>query len=314
MSTDSSPPTEPARSIAAQLYAGVRDLPIISPHGHTDPRWFAENKPFANATALLLQPDHYIFRMLYSQGVSLESLGIPQQGSAGDPQAHEAVDPRTAWRIFAKHYYLFRGTPTRLWLDHTFETLFNLTERLSEANADLYYDTIDAALKTAAFLPRALFDRFRIEVLATTDAAVDTLTAHQQIRDSGWPGRVLPTFRPDAVIDAESPGFSENLQQLGQATGEDISTWNGLPERPALSPRLLQIHGRHRHGSRPHHRPHRRPFNSRCSPPLHSPRQRQARKDRRHPALPGADAHRDGRHERRRRPRHATAPRQRSQS
>jgi glucuronate isomerase len=210
-----------ARAVAVRLYETVRDLPILSPHGHTDPSWFAENQPFANPTALFLQPDHYIFRMLYSQGVSLESLGIPQVD--GKQQA----DPREAWRIFAKHYYLFRGTPTRLWLDYAFEKLFGMKERLSGENADVYYDTIDTALQTPEFLPRALFDRFKIEVLATTDAAFDSLEHHQKIKASGWKGRVLPTFRPDAVVDAEYLGFAENLKKLGEVSGEDVATWKG---------------------------------------------------------------------------------------
>ncbi|HXE08545.1 MAG TPA: glucuronate isomerase [Acidobacteriaceae bacterium] len=215
-------PADPtARAVAAKLYETVRDLPIISPHGHTDPRWFAENKPFPNPAALFIQPDHYIFRMLYSQGVSLESLGIPQT------DGKEQADPREVWRIFAKHYYLFRGTPTRLWLDYSFSTLFGLTDRLSPKNADEYYDIIARKLQTPEFLPRALFERFRIEVLATTDAAFDTLEYHQQIKVSGWKGRVLPTFRPDAVVDAEYTGFQENLKKLGQVSGEDVSTWKG---------------------------------------------------------------------------------------
>jgi glucuronate isomerase len=215
-------PSDPAtRSIALRLYESVRDLPIVSPHGHTDPRWFAENKPFPNPAALFLQPDHYIFRMLYSQGVSLESLGVPQ--ADGKQQS----GPREAWRIFAKHYYLFRGTPTRLWMDYAFEVLFELTERLNEDNADAFYDAIDAKLRTPEFLPRSLFDRFKLEVLATTDAAVDSLEFHRQIKASGWAGRVLPTFRPDAVIDAEFAGFQANLQLLGEVSGEDVSTWKG---------------------------------------------------------------------------------------
>ena len=216
-----------ARAVAVKLYETVKDLPIISPHGHTDPSWFAENKPFPNPTALFLQPDHYIFRMLYSQGISLESLGIPQQGATGDPAAAQQIDPRAAWRIFAQNYFLFRGTPTRMWIDYAFQTLFGLNERLSGDNADEYYDIIDKALKTPEFLPRALFERFRIEVLATTDAAVDTLSWHQQIRDSGWKGRVVPTFRPDAVVDAEYLGFKENLVELGRVSGEDVSSWKG---------------------------------------------------------------------------------------
>jgi len=220
-------PSDPtARAVAAQLYETVRDLPIISPHGHTDPRWFAENKPFPNPAALFIQPDHYIFRMLYSQGVSLESLGIPQSGTKADGQ-ESAPDPREVWRIFARHYYLFRGTPTRLWLDYAFQELFGLTGRLSPGNSDDSYDHIAAQLLTPEFLPRALFDRFRLEVLATTDAAFDSLESHQAIQASGWGGRVIPTFRPDAVIDAEYSGFQANLQKLGEVSGLDVSTWKG---------------------------------------------------------------------------------------
>jgi len=213
------------RAIAAKLYATVKDLPIVSPHGHTDPRWFAENKPFPNPTALFVQPDHYIFRMLYSQGISLESLGIPQSGIYADP--HATADPRAAWRIFAENYFLFRGTPTRVWLDYTFANVFGLTERLSASNADAVYDSIAEKLATPEFLPRALYERFNIEVIATTDAAIDSLEHHRAIKESGWKGRVLPTFRPDAVIDAEYAAFEDNLRQLGEVTGEDVSTWKG---------------------------------------------------------------------------------------
>ncbi len=210
-----------ARAVAVKLYAVVKDLPIISPHGHTDPRWFAENAAFPNPAALLIQPDHYIFRMLYSQGVSLESLGIPQV------DGKEQADPREVWRIFAKHYYLFRGTPTRLWLDYTFENQFGLTERLSPENADAYYDLIAQKLGTPEFRPRALFEKFNIEVLATTDSPLDTLEYHQEIRDSGWKGRVVPTFRPDAVIDAEYAGFLDNIAKLGAMSGEDVGSYRG---------------------------------------------------------------------------------------
>ncbi|MGP8259746.1 MAG: glucuronate isomerase [Acidobacteriaceae bacterium] len=210
-----------ARAVAVKLYETVRDLPIISPHGHTDPRWFAENKPFPNPAALFIQPDHYIFRMLYSQGIPLESLGIPQE------DGKQSVDPREVWRIFARNYYLFRGTPTRLWLDYAFENVFGLTERLSAANADEFYEAIEKKLQTPEFLPRALFERFNIEVLATTDAAVDLLEYHRAIKASGWKGRVVPTFRPDAVVDAEYTGFQENLKKLGEVSGDDVSNWKG---------------------------------------------------------------------------------------
>jgi glucuronate isomerase len=210
-----------ARSVAARLYETVKDLPLISPHGHTDPRWFAFNEPFPNPTALLIQPDHYIFRMLYSQGVSLESLGIPQV------DGKEQADPREVWRIFARHYYLFRGTPTRLWLDYTMENQFGLKKRLGPDNADEYYDIIVKKIDTPEFRPRALFDQFNIEVLSTTDTPLDTLEYHKAIRDSGWKGRVIPAFRPDSVIDAEYAGFIGNIEKLGQITGEDIGTYKG---------------------------------------------------------------------------------------
>jgi glucuronate isomerase len=210
-----------ARAVAVKLYETVRDLPILSPHGHTDPRWFAENKPFPNPAALFIQPDHYIFRMLYSQGIPLESLGIPQE------DGKQSADPREVWRIFARNYYLYRGTPTRLWMDYALENVFGLTERLSAANADEFYGAIEKKLQTPEFLPRALFERFNIEVLSTTDSAFDSLEFHQAIKASGWKGRVLPTFRPDAVVDAEFLGFQDNLKKLGEVSGEDVSNWKG---------------------------------------------------------------------------------------
>ncbi|HUV68359.1 MAG TPA: glucuronate isomerase [Terracidiphilus sp.] len=207
-----------ALRIARALYAQVKGLPIISPHGHTQASWFANNGPFSNPSSLFVQPDHYAFRMLYSQGVSMDDLEI------GQP---EIKDPRKVWRIFAKHYYLFRGTPTRMWLDFAFQELFGMTERLSEKTADLYYDTIDASLRTPEFLPRALFERFKIEVLSTTDAPTDSLDDHKKIRASGWKARILPAFRPDSVVDPEFTGFAGLIAKMGEQTGEDTSTWPG---------------------------------------------------------------------------------------
>ncbi|GGB87272.1 uronate isomerase [Novosphingobium endophyticum] len=207
------------RAIARALYKEVRDLPIISPHGHTDPAWFATDAPFGNASELLLQPDHYVFRMLYSQGIALEALGI---GSGG-----ESVDPREAWGLLAANYYLFRGTPSRMWLDWVFAEVFGLDVRLTAETADLYYDTITEALARPEFRPRALFERYRIEVLTTTESPLDTLEHHQTIRDSGWRGRVLTAYRPDPVIDPEFEGFQANLDRLSELTGEDCRTWQG---------------------------------------------------------------------------------------
>src|SRR5580698_7080971 len=216
------PADSETRSVATRLYETVRNLPIISPHGHTDPRWFADNEAFANPAALFIQPDHYTFRMLYSQGISLESLGIPPLDGVA-----ASVDPKEVWRIFAKNYYLFRGTPTRLWLDYTFENEFGLTKRLSPENADEYYDIISKKIQTPEFRPRALFEQFNIAVLSTTDTPLDTLEYHKAIRDSGWKGRVIPAFRPDSVIDAEYAGFLQNIQKLGEITGENVGTFKG---------------------------------------------------------------------------------------
>lgn len=211
-------PADPAiRAIARALYADVKGLPIVSPHGHTDPRWFADNESFGNATGLLLTPDHYVFRMLYSQGVRLEDLGV------GNPGA----DPRAAWRLFAQHYHLFRGTPSRIWLDWVFAEAFGITVRLGADSADFYFDTITDALATDAFRPRALFERYNIEVLATTESPLDTLEHHAAIRASGWRGRVITAYRPDPVVDPEFDGFHGNLARFSALTGEDCFSWPG---------------------------------------------------------------------------------------
>ncbi|WP_394004518.1 glucuronate isomerase [Luteimonas sp. WGS1318] len=216
-------PSDPTqRDIARRLHAEVTGLPIVSPHGHTDPAWFATNAPFANATELLLVPDHYVFRMLYSQGVDLDALGIPRaDGSRAE------VDPRAAWRVFAERWTLFRGTPSSMWLDHVFHDVFGLRQRLSASTADDYYDTITTALQTPAFRPRALFERFNIEVIATTESPLDPLTHHATIRESGWSGRVLTAYRPDPVIDPEHEQFPDALRQFGEITGEDVYAWTG---------------------------------------------------------------------------------------
>lgn len=216
-------PAEPGlRAIAQRLYDGVRNLPIVSPHGHCDPRWFAENTRFPNPAELFVVPDHYVFRMLVSQGVDLADLGVPRS----DGGAVE-TDPRAIWRRFAAHMHLFRGTPSAIWLNHAFETVFGLTEPLNVDTADAYYDHIDAKLAEPAFRPRALFDQFNIEALATTEGALDDLQWHRAIRDSDWQGRVITTYRPDAVVDPDFEGFLENLEAFGALTGEDITTWEG---------------------------------------------------------------------------------------
>jgi glucuronate isomerase len=219
-------PSDPStREIARRLFAGIRKLPLISPHGHTEPRWYAENLPFPDPAQLLVVPDHYVTRMLVSQGVTLAELGVPRR----DGGAVE-TDGRAIWRRFAERYYLFRGTPSRLWLDTTFETLFGLTEPLTPLTADQHYDTIAECLARPEFLPRAMFERFNLEVIATTDAAIDDLGWHKAIAESGWTGRVVPTYRPDGVVDPDKAGFVADLDRLGEITGCDTGTWPGYLE------------------------------------------------------------------------------------
>jgi glucuronate isomerase len=215
-------PAEPAtRAIARELHASIASLPIVSPHGHTDPAWFDRNEPFGTATDMLLVPDHYVFRMLYSQGVPLKALGIGGSGA----------DPREAWRLFATRYHLFRGTPSRMWLDWVFAEAFEIGVRLEAETADLYYDTITEALATDRFRPRALFDRYGIELIATTESPLDSLAHHQAIREANrsgaWRGRVITAYRPDPVIDPEFEGFQANLDRFSTLTGEDCRSWRG---------------------------------------------------------------------------------------
>ena len=216
-------PTEPGlRAIARRLHAATRDLPIVSPHGHTDPSWFATNAAFTDATDLLLRPDHYLYRMLYSQGIGLERLGI------GLPQGHGGESAsREAWRLLASNWHLFRGTPSSLWLDQVFAEVFEMPLRLCAETADLYYDRIGDCLRREEFRPRALYERFNIEVLTTTESPLDPLLHHKALRQSGWGGLILTAYRPDPVVDPEYPGFRENLDEFATLTGEDTSTWDG---------------------------------------------------------------------------------------
>jgi glucuronate isomerase len=205
------------------LYASIADLPIISPHGHTDPSWYALNEPFPDAATLLVIPDHYVYRMLYSQGVSMEALGVPAQD--GTPVE---TDGRKIWRLFAEHYYLFQATPSRTWLDHVFQEVFGFEKRLGPETADEYFDAIGDTLSQPDFRPRQLFERFRIEALATTESPLDDLRYHRMIRDDdSWNGKVVTAFRPDDVVDPDYEGFQQNIDKLGEISGFDTRNWNG---------------------------------------------------------------------------------------
>lgn len=231
-------PIDPTtRGIARRLYQSVAALPILSPHGHTDPAWYATDAPFPDPATLFVKPDHYIFRLLYSQGVSLDALGIPRRDGGG-----VETDSRAIWRLFAAHFHLFRATPTRLWFEHSLEDLFGITERLSAANADRLFDQIAGQLATPAFRPRALYTRFNIEAISTTDSPLSDLAHHQALRDSGWRGRVLPAYRPDFVVDPDREGFTENVAQLTALAGTAM-TWQGYLEAHRIRRAFFQSLG-----------------------------------------------------------------------
>lgn len=211
------------RDFARELYHSVKDAPIISPHGHTDPKWFSENTSFGDPVSLLITPDHYVLRMLYSQGHKLEDFGVaPLSGAA-------QTDKKKIWKLFAQNFHLFRGTPSALWLSHVFHEVFDIQELFNEKTADFYFEEMQKKLGSKEFLPRALFERFKIEVLATTDAATDSLSDHQKIKET-WGKRVIPTYRPEALTDPEHEEFKSQLNLLAQQTGEDVMSWKGYLE------------------------------------------------------------------------------------
>lgn len=211
-------PTDPSeKAITRRLYDAISGLPLICPHGHTDSAWFAQNHNFSDPTTLLILPDHYVRRMLVSQGIQVMDI----------KDADGQLDMRSIWTVFAQHYYLFRSTPTQLWFDHTFVNLFNLTEPLSAKTADAYYDIISDLLTQDSHRPRAMLERFNIEVITTTEGPCDSLVHHQSIVESDWDRRVISTYRPDAVIDPDTPKFHANLDAFGDCTNEDTTTWLG---------------------------------------------------------------------------------------
>jgi glucuronate isomerase len=212
------------RRVARELYDAIAELPIVSPHGHVDPALLAdESATFGTPADLFIIPDHYVFRMLYSQGVPLEALGIPR--SDGGPVE---TDHRKIWQTFADHFYLFRGTPSGAWLAHELYEVFGIQKKLTGATAQETYDELVDKLAQPEYRPRALFDRFKIEVLCTTDGAADSLEHHKAIKESGWPGVVRPTFRPDGVVNLLVPGWCVNIDALGAAVGREITTAKAL--------------------------------------------------------------------------------------
>ncbi len=231
-------PADPtARGHARALHEEVKDLPIVSPHGHTDPAWFAENRNFTDAASLFLTPDHYVLRMLRSQGIPYESLGLARKGE------QPSVPGRAAWTLFASHYHLFAGTPSELWIDHAFHWAFGIDEKLSAENADRLYDRITERLSHHDLKPLAVLDRAKVEVIATTEFALDPLIHHQALKARGLNTRIRTTYRPDDVTDPALPSFAANLLKLGEITGEDTARWPGMIAAHAARRAFFRAHG-----------------------------------------------------------------------
>lgn len=220
------------RAVARELHEGVRDLPLVCPHGHVPPELLSGNEPFPEPTSLLIIPDHYIFRMLHSVGIPMEDLGIPTVDGAA-----VETDARRIWQRFADNYHLFLGTPTRAWLDYELYYVFGIRQKLSGASAMAIYDRIQEQLQQTSFRPRALFEQFNIEVLTTTDAASDTLDHHKAIRDGDWNGRVVPCFRPDALFRIADAAWPEERDRFSRVSQTDVSTYSGFIQ--ALEERRL---------------------------------------------------------------------------
>ncbi|MBA2667765.1 MAG: glucuronate isomerase [Trueperaceae bacterium] len=208
-------PERTQRAEARRLYDEVRDLPLICPHGHVPPRLLHDDEPLGDPASLLVVPDHYVVRMLYSQGVPMEELGLVRR----DGGASEG-DPRVVWRRFCEHFHLFAGTPTGLWLKQELIELFDVGERPSAETADALYDHVAARLAERAYRPRALFERLGVEVLCTTDAATDDLRVHQALQADGL--AVRPTFRPDAVIDGTREDWGDAVDLLAERSGVEV--------------------------------------------------------------------------------------------
>ncbi|WP_426624776.1 glucuronate isomerase [Leifsonia sp. McL0607] len=219
-------PADPAeRDLARRLHAAVAGAPIYSPHGHVPAAILADDQPFPDPAALLITPDHYVTRMLHAVGVPLDALGLARDG-VPSPASGRAI-----WRTLCEHWDAFRGTPVRFWFESEFSEVFGLTEQPSAANADALYDQLEATLASAEFRPRALFDRFRIAVLATTDDPADDLEAHARLAaDPTFTGRVIPTFRADRYMHPDESGWAGRLQTLAERADVDTSSYAGLLE------------------------------------------------------------------------------------
>jgi glucuronate isomerase len=213
-------PTE--RAIARRLYGSVRNLPIVSPHGHIEPHLLVENAAFADPASLLVTSDHYVTRLLHAAGVDPDLLY-----TAVTPTSE--VVARQQWRLFCAHWPVLRGTVAQYWLECVLTEIFGVETVPSAETADALYDLVAARLTTDEFRPRALFDSFDIEVLATTDDPASDLAAHDALAaHPGWTGRVVPAFRPDRFMEPDRPGWNDAVEELGRVAGTDTGSYHGF--------------------------------------------------------------------------------------
>jgi len=237
MSPDRLLPADPGvRDIARALYAEVASLPVISPHGHVPVAWLAEDPPFADPTSLLITPDHYVTRLLHGQGVSLGELGVGRE--------LDEAQSRAVFRLLCGHWPAFRGTVVRYWLQEQLSGVFGLDVQPGPDTADEIYDAIQAALRTPGFRPRALYERFGIDVLATTDDPCDDLAHHQALADDPtWHGTVVPTFRPDRYLEAGRAGWAADMDRLGEVAGVDPDAYPGWVAAMQHRREYFRVHG-----------------------------------------------------------------------
>lgn len=233
-------PADPStRDVARSLYEQVRDLPILSPHGHVDPALLVEDQPFPNPAELFIRFDHYVTRLMHASGVSLDALGIPDRGTP-----RTVASPREIWRTFSENWHLYAGTASGYWLQNTFSEQFGIDVHPDGDNADAVFDRIQESLTTPAFRPRALFERFGIDVMATTDDPMDDLAPHRALAaDPAFRGRVLPTFRPDAYLNPATPGWAANVSRLAEWNGTSASSYAGYVDALAGRRRLFVENG-----------------------------------------------------------------------
>jgi glucuronate isomerase len=231
-------PADPGtRAIARRIYAAVRDLPVISPHGHVPPRLLLDDEPFRDPATLFVTPDHYVTRLLHAAGVGLDALGVGERSLSEERS-------RAVWRLLCSHWQVFRGTSVRFWLEAELAEIFEVLLRPSAQSADAIYDHLADRLAQDAYRPRALFERFGIAVLATTDDPCDDLSAHSALAaDPTWKGRVVPTFRPDAYLEPAQPGWVERVRRLGETAGVDTGSYAGYVRALEERRRYFVDHG-----------------------------------------------------------------------